>query len=175
MKSCCFTGYRPEKTPFPYDEKNADYLRFENKLIEVLANSLADGYDTFYCGGAMGFDLLAAELLLIFRKNNTFRLVMVLPFRAQAANFSPEWKERYKNVLSQADEIIYTSENYHNRCYAERNEYMVDRSERVIAFCDGKSGGTLNTLRYAKKKGLTIINVAEELKRELNYTFYELI
>ena len=175
MKSCCFTGYRPEKSPFPYDEKNAEYLRFENKLIEVLATTLSDGYDTFYCGGAMGFDLLAAELLLIFRRNNTFRLVMVLPFRAQAANFPPEWKRRYENVLSQADEIIYTSEKYHNRCYAERNEYMVDKSERVVAFCDGKSGGTLNTLRYARRKGRNIINIEEELKQELNYTIYELL
>ena len=52
---------------------------------------------------------------------------------------------------------------------------MVDRSERVISFCDGKSGGTLNTLRYARKKGLEIINGAEELKQPLNYTFFEVI
>ena len=50
---------------------------------------------------------------------------------------------------------------------------MVDRSQRVISFCDGKSGGTQNTLRYARKKGCQIINVAEEMKQPLNYTFFE--
>ena len=175
MKGCCFTGYRPEKTPFPYDEGNADYLRFENNLTKVLARALSDGFDTFYCGGAMGFDILAAELLLLMRHNGNFRLIMVLPYRSQAAAFPSEWKERYNALLKSADEVVCLSDAYPNRFFADRNEYMVERSERVISFCDGKSGGTLNTLRYARKKGLEIINVAEELKQPLNYTFFEVI
>lgn len=175
MRGCCFTGYRPEKSPFPYDERNAEYLRFENKLTEVLAEALRDGYDTFYCGGAMGFDLLAAELLLLMRRNNSFKLIMALPFRAQAAKFPFEWQRRYREVLRAADEVVYLSDEYHTRCYADRNEYMVDNSERVITFCDGKKGGTVNTLRYARQKGREIVNVAEELKKPLNYTIFEVI
>lgn len=175
MKACCFTGYRPEKSPFPYDTRNAEYIRFENKLLEAIGQTISDGYDTFYCGGAMGFDLLAAELLLIMRPLHNFRLVVAVPYVGQENGFSDDWKARYKKVLSQADEIVYVSQEYHMRCFAERNEYMVDNSERIIAFCDGKKGGTLNTLRYARRKNREIINIAETPAEKFNFTLFEVI
>jgi len=38
---------------------------------------------------------------------------------------------------------------------------MVDRSRYVICYYDGKSGGTANTVRYARARGRDIINVAD--------------
>ncbi len=175
MKACCFTGYREEKSPFPYDPQNPEYIRFENKLLKTIGQTLCDGYDTFYCGGATGFDLLAAELLLLLRRSHEFRLIVAVPFKGQENRFSEAWKARYNAVLSAADEVVYVSQQYHMRCYADRNEYMVDNSERVIAFCDGKKGGTLNTLRYARKKQREIINIAELPAEKLNYTIFEVI
>jgi hypothetical protein len=35
-----------------------------------------------------------------------------------------------------------------------RNEQIVEEAEHVIAFWDGKSKGTLNTINKAKKKGI---------------------
>jgi uncharacterized phage-like protein YoqJ len=41
-----------------------------------------------------------------------------------------------------------------------RNEFMVDRSSRLIAVYDGESaGGTRYTLQYAMKKGLECIAI----------------
>lgn len=175
MKACCFTGYRPEKFPFKISADTPEYTAFENELILAITSAFSDGYDTFYCGGAMGFDLIAAELLLILRPRKNFRLVMALPYRAQNSNFSPEWRERYCSVLKQADEIVYVSDEYYKGCYSERNRYMVDRSERVIAFYDGKSGGTRDTVLYAKRKGAEVINVAKPEKENLNYTIFEVL
>jgi uncharacterized phage-like protein YoqJ len=41
----------------------------------------------------------------------------------------------------------------------ERNEYMVDNSAHLIAVCNGSKGGTQETLRYAKQKGLRIVTI----------------
>jgi len=41
---------------------------------------------------------------------------------------------------------------YHARWYIARNKEIVDNSDIVIAFWDGKSKGTKNTITYAKKQ-----------------------
>ena len=163
MKGCCFTGYRPEKMPFPYDENDARFRIFRKKTRDIIKQALDAGYDTFYCGGAKGFDLFAAEILLSFKNEYDFRLVTVLPYRAQASSFSDEWRVKYFAALCASHETVLLSEEYHVRCFAERNQYMVDRSELVIAFCDGKSGGTLNTIRYARRNGKAVCNIFDSM------------
>lgn len=175
MPGCCFTGYRPEKSPFPFDSGNRDYIEFENRLISAITAALGKGIDTFYCGGARGFDLLSAELLLMFRQNNDFKLIMALPHKDQEKCYPPEWHKRYCDVLAAADEIVYVSEEYYKGCFFERNHYMVDRSEMVIAYYDGRPGGTRETLAYAKKAGIEIVNIAKPKKENLNYTIFEVI
>ena len=62
--SCCFTGYRPEKFPFDLNGSNPEYLEFENRLFEQVLILAKEGCRTFYCGMAMGFDIIAAETVL---------------------------------------------------------------------------------------------------------------
>lgn len=174
MKGCCFTGYRPEKSPFPYDRENAEYIAFENSLLNAIAGAISDGFDTFYCGGAMGFDTLAAELLLLMRRDGNIRVILVKPFPAQSNGFPEEWRARYDSVQASVDEVICLSDGYYPACYSERNRYMVDRSERVIAFYDGKTGGTRNTVNYAKQHGKEIINLTVD-KEPLNYSVFEIL
>ena len=43
----------------------------------------------------------------------------------------------------------------------KRNEYMIDKTDLVIAYVtDKKIGGTLKTLEYAKRKSKKIVNLA---------------
>ena len=110
---------------------------------------------------AMGFDIIAAETVL-FLKNvykTPLKLVAVLPFAEQGESFTSYWKERYEKVLEQCDEKIILSENYFSGCYQKRNQYMVENSDYVLTWYDGKSGGTRNTIDYAAKKGRFILNV----------------
>lgn len=161
--SCCFTGYRPDKFPFPLIKGNKDYIDFENRLFEQVLELANEGCRTFYCGMAMGFDLIAAEAVLLVKKAfpEHLKLISVLPFEGQDYTFSPEWKARFKNVLSQADDIICLSDKYFSGCYQKRNIYMVDNSDYVITWFDGKKGGTENTIRYALKKGRQVFNIHE--------------
>ena len=165
IKSCCFTGYRPAKFPFSFDRNCKDYIRFENKLIDAIFSLPAEECYTFYTGGAMGFDIIAAEIVLMLKEapnlNSSIGLICAVPFIEQSASYDAEWKRRYDNILAKADEVVLISDKYYPGCYQKRNEFMVDNSDIVITWFDGKSGGTRNTLRYANKKGKRIVNLSE--------------
>ena len=161
--SCCFTGYRPEKFPFDLDGSNPEYLEFENRLFEQVLILAKEGCRTFYCGMAMGFDIIAAETVLAVKNafSEPLKLICVLPFENQSYNFPNDWKIRFNSVLQKCDEKIILAEKYFTGCYQERNTYMVDNSDYVITWFDGQSGGTKNTIRYAKKIGRQIFNIYE--------------
>ncbi|MBQ6847777.1 MAG: DUF1273 family protein [Clostridia bacterium] len=161
--SCCFTGYRPQKFPFSLENKTKEYTRFENALFEQILSLAEQGCHTFYCGMAMGFDLVAAENVIAVK--NAFReplkVICVLPFKGQSATFSDYWKRKFDYVLENCDEQIYLAENYFRGCYQQRNIYMVDNSDYVVTWYDGQKGGTENTVRYALKKGRYVFNICE--------------
>lgn len=165
-KSCCFTGYRPEKFPFKFNDNNVSYIEFENRLTKTIYELCENGCHTFYSGMAMGFDIVAAECVLLAREacsTASIKLVCALPFIEQSKAFTKEWQERYNNILSEADEVILTADKYYSGCYMRRNRFMVDNSDFVVTWFDGKSGGTKNTVDYAKRLGRTVINLNTEL------------
>ena len=44
-------------------------------------------------------------------------------------------------------------------------EWMADRSNLVIAVFNGHKSGTKNTVDYAKRKGVKLINILEDKER----------
>lgn len=162
-QACCFTGYRPEKFPFPFDELNIQYKKFEDKLLDAIFKLASDGVTTFYTGMARGFDLIAAEITLLYRemKPGTIKLHCAIPFEGQEAGWPAGWQSRYYDILRRADESVTLLGGYHRSCYQRRNEYMVKRSQVVLTYFDGRKGGTANTLAYASRKGLEIFNLSE--------------
>lgn len=165
FKSCCFTGYRPQKFPFPLSKESEEYIRFENKLLDAIFTLPKENYYRFYTGGAMGFDIIAAEIVLLLRDaprvNCSIELYCALPFLDQSQAYDEHWKKRYENILNSADNVILISDKYYPGCYQKRNEFMVDNSDVVLTWFDGKTGGTKNTLNYAARKGRQIINLNE--------------
>ncbi len=158
--SCCFTGYRPSKFPFSLSKSDKDYIAFENALFREIFSAYSCGVKIFISGMAMGFDIIAAETVLDLKKAKPdTKLVCAIPFREQAKDFTSDWQKRYFNILNVADEVIYVCEDYNRGCYFKRNRYMVDNSDIVITWFDGRQGGTANTIDYAKKKARTVINL----------------
>ena len=137
--SVCFSGHR--SVPFAKRRELKQCLKSE------IAKAYADGYRYFYCGMAMGFDLLAAE-------------AAVVPFRGQSDRWSKEEQAKYDAILRIVDDVVVLSEQYYNGCLLRRNDYMVNRSSRLIAYFDGNpKGGTFYTVREAKRQGLDIVNL----------------
>ena len=108
-------------------------------------------------GGAHGFDTAAA--LTILKIKDIFpqiKLILVLPCKNQARGWNKTDAETYNTVLSQADEILYTSERYYAGCMQKRNRCLVENSGYCICYLKKNSGGTKYTADYADKKGLKI-------------------
>ncbi|MBO4940705.1 MAG: DUF1273 family protein [Clostridia bacterium] len=151
---CCFSGHRD--LPYGSKEKIADILG------EVICDLAEKGYTEFISGGALGFDLLAAEVVLQKKKNIPFlKLIMALPCRDQNLRWPGADKRRYEKVIGRADEIIYVTETYCTGCMQLRNKFMVENSSICIAYKTRRSGGTAHTVDYAKEKGLGVINLSE--------------
>ena len=176
-KSCCFTGYRPEKFPFKFSADNTQYIAFENRLTQTIYKLCENGCHTFYSGMAMGFDIVAAECVLLSRevcRTSSIKLVCAVPFIEQSKSFPKEWQQRYNDILTKADEVILTSDKYFSSCYMRRNRFMVDNSDFVVTWFDGKSGGTKSTMDYARRLGRTVINLNTEYV-DTNFTEYTII
>lgn len=175
---CCFTGYRPQKFPFKLRKDDKDFIAFENALFEQILQLAEEGCRTFYCGMAMGFDIISAETVLAVKNvfGEPLKLICVLPFEAQGDSFSDEWKQRFYIVLEHADKIEILNKEYHMGCYQQRNKFMVDNSDYIITWYDGKPGGTRNTIDYALKIGRQVFNIYEKPVEDLGYqTEFELL
>ena len=59
-------------------------------------------------------------------------------------------------ILEYADLVRYICKGYSMASFQIRNEWMVGHSNRVIAVFNGESGGTKNTIDYAKDKNIEI-------------------
>ena len=156
-KTCCFTGHRPSKLPFGYDEEHPDCLRLKVMLLCEIDRLRGEGINVFLSGMAQGVDIFAAEAVLDIRKAYPeVRLVAVVPFEGQADRWSPEYRERYFSILAGADEVITLRTRYAEGCLRERNRTMVDAASHLVAVWGGGAGRTKQTVEYARKKGLRV-------------------
>ncbi len=164
VKKCCFTGYRPAKLPFDVNIKNKAYNDFENLIADGILKLANENCTVFYTGMAMGFDMLCAESVLLLKKvyKKPLKLICAIPFEGQGEAFSDAWKKRYYNILSECDEVVFLSDSYYKGCYQKRNKFMVDNSDYVMTWFDGKAGGTKNTVDYALKHNKFILNLNQE-------------
>lgn len=157
--TCCFSGYRVEKMPFPANDPHVDTLI--SALDLAIADAAAQGYTAFLSGMSTGFDLWAAEAVLRARNALPVQLFCAIPFDHQADHYSSEWKRRFNHCLLAADRVFALSRDYYTGCYAARNRFMVDASSLLICYFDGKPGGTAQTVRMAEQSGLRIVNLAD--------------
>lgn len=122
---------------------------------------IQQGVIYFGAGGALGFDTMAAQTVLALRKQYPqIKLILVLPCKTQTRGGNEEEKATYENIKKACDKYIYISDAYTYGCMHERNRHLVDSSSYCICYLTKHSGGTAYTVEYAKKKGLTVMNLA---------------
>ena len=157
LHRCCFTGHRPDKI----DLGENDIKPILEKAID---EAIANGYITFITGMAMGTDIWAAEIVLERKKTNKeLHLICALPHPGFENRRSMTEKMRFNKILKKADLVKEINNHYFTGCYQVRNEWMVDRSNLVIAIFNGQKSGTKNTIDYAKRKGIKVVNVLESI------------
>ena len=140
--SCAFTGHRQMGENF-----NPTLFK------QTVEQFILQGIKYFYCGMAMGFDLIAADVVLELKeKYPHVVLIACVPCPDQEKNFPTEEKEKYKRILPLCDKVARLSESYYRGCMLARDRFMVDNCHRVLAYLDRQDGGTAYTVRYAKSK-----------------------
>lgn len=173
-RCCAFTGHRPKKFPWGYDETDARCVTLKRMLSEQIATLVGAGYTDFLSGMAEGSDTWAALAVFALKKENpALKLHCVLPCEGQADQWSASARELYYFILKQADSIVYVSRKYNKECMLKRNRYLVEHSAYLLAVYNGEwRGGTAMTVRYARKLGrkITILNPATPEILERQYT-----
>ena len=150
--TCCFTGHR---------QLPANNLgEIKRKTLSAIEELIKNGVKNFICGGALGYDTLCAQAVLYLKtRYEGIRLIIAIPCEGQSRYFSGNEKRLYDEILERADENIYVSREYFSGCMHKRNRYMVDNSSYIIAYCTRTSGGSYYTKEYAKRNGLTVIEI----------------
>ena len=154
-KTCFFTGHRV----IGAEARTA----IRESLKREIINAINDGVTVFIAGGALGFDMLAAETVISLKKDFQIQLVLYLPCR----NHNMLWGEgdrlRFDNIMSMADEIYYvTQEEYKDGCMKKRNLAMVEASDMCIAYIKSQHSGTAQTIKMAEAKSIEIIKIADD-------------
>jgi uncharacterized phage-like protein YoqJ len=154
--TCCFTGHRS------IDPRHAKKLAA--LLDQALCRLVAQGIHTFAAGGAVGFDTLAAEAVLGLRARfSHIRLVVVAPCADQADGWRRGDALRYERIRERADDYICLSARYTPGCMERRNRHLVDMSQICLAYCLRDHSGSAQTASYARRQGLSVINLADLL------------
>ena len=156
IDTACFTGHRiigKELLP-----------KLKSQLRVTIEKLIENGVIYYGCGGALGFDQLAGNVVIEMKKEYPqIRLIMILPCKEQDKPWNESEKNEYRSLLSLSDKNVYLQELYDNNCMLKRNRYMVDESGICIAYLTKDRSGTSYTVKYAKDKNRKIINIAETL------------
>lgn len=159
MKTCAFTGHRPQNLPWQFNEADTNCLKLKQILNQQISQLAKNGFTDFLSGMALGSDTWAAEAVLNLRKKNpALKLHCILPCKTQAEKWPVSEQERYQKILAQADSIFFTSRNYHPNCMLERNRFMVEKAHLLLAVYNGQlHSGTAAAVRHAQRLGCDII------------------
>ena len=153
LHRCCFTGHRPEKL-----HRSEKTIRAA--LEHEIRKAITDGFTVFITGMARGVDLDAGEIVLQLRTEGfPIRLICAIPYPGFERSWSSDCQHRYNAVTKDADLVRYICPGYNRGCFQKRNEWMVDHSARVIAVFNGQPSGTKNTIDYAHRQGVPVIQI----------------
>ncbi len=158
--TCCFTGHRPEKLPWRYNEDDLRCKALKIKIYNTAKELVEFGICHFICGMALGCDTYFCEAILSLReKHPHITLEAAIPCEVQAERWSEYDRNRYFKIIGECDYETMVQKEYTRDCMIKRNKYMVDNSSVVIAVFDGTLGGTMQTVNYAKKKQCKVIEI----------------
>ena len=149
-----FFGHRYIDNPFKVEELLEEQIR---KLINEKE------YVDFLVGRNGEFDQCVSSTVLRVRKNvrdDNSALVLMLPYpTAEYLNNEEYFHDYYTDV-----EISYEASKAHPKSAIQiRNREMVDRADLIICYVKENVGGAYSTIKYAKRQGKSIINLAENI------------
>jgi uncharacterized phage-like protein YoqJ len=157
IKTVCFTGHRPNKLN-GYNEDGIIARAVKQALRDTIRKLVAENPDTvFISGAALGVDTWAAEIVL--EENGI--LTLAIPHVGQQKEWPVVSQYRWLMLFRAAHAVVFCDKgDYATYKMMQRNKYMVDNSDLVIAVWNGDKGsGTFNCVKYAIKQQKEILNL----------------
>lgn len=144
MKFASVTGHR-------YIADNLINRKAVNHLIDLAVES---GIEKFLVGMSRGADFLFADVL----SERKLSWIAVIPCADQTLFWNEIDRSHHQSLIDKVDNMIVLHNNYKRGVMHYRNEYMVDKSEMLLAIYDGsRRGGTYHTVGLALKKQKKVV------------------
>ena len=136
-----FTGHRPASLPGSYSDRTnrallntADFILAQYKPTKVIS------------GMALGWDTAVAQTAI----NRGIGLIAAIPFKSQSLKWPLHSQDRYQKLLNRAERIeIISSGDYSLQAMQQRNQWIVDRCDLLMALWHQDKSGTKNCIDYA--------------------------
>ena len=156
-QTCCLTGHRI----IPPGEEKKIMTRARNILLKLIREK---NVRYFGVGGAVGFDMLAAEFLLGLKVHSEHQLkvISVLPYPAwrETEDWTDELREREERILRACDKVVWVRPEYEKSVFLLRDRKLVDGSAYCVSYCNRPRTGTAYTVRYALDHGVKVFNAS---------------
>ena len=163
-QTCCLTGHRV----IPPGEEKKIMVRARNILLRLIREK---NVRFFGVGGAVGFDMLAAEFLLSLRDESEaqLKIISVLPYPAwrETEDWTDELRAREEAILRASDKVVYVRPAYEKSVFLLRDRALVDGSAYCVSYCNRPRTGTAYTVKYALSRGVKIFNASSFNLRDL--------
>lgn len=145
-----FTGHRPNKL-------GGYGSRIHNRLVDLAKASIGHYNATLVISGmALGWDTAGAEASILLG----IPFHAAIPFKGQENRWPKSSQNKYHLLLSKAfSSKIIGSQEHFRKAMQDRNKYMVDSCDLLLALWDGSRGGTFNCLSYARSQNKKYINL----------------
>lgn len=133
-----------------------DLYYLEKTLAPIIKGLMKnEAYVSFLIGRNGDFDEIAASVIKSAQKETELKnsdLTLVLPYSVS----NVEYYERYYDSIIIPDSL----HNVHPKAAITlKNQWMVERSELVIAYVGHRNGGAYKAMKYAQKLNKKVINI----------------
>ncbi len=156
-QTCCLTGHRV----IPPGEERKILTRTRYILLKLIREK---NVRYFGVGGAVGFDMLAAEYLLHLKahKEQQIKVISVLPYPGwrETEDWTDELRLRENWILRACDKVVYVRPAYEKNVFLLRDRKLVDGSAYCVSYCNRPRTGTAYTVRYALDHGVRVYNAS---------------
>ena len=144
-----------------FGHRKIDNTLLIEKSLEIIICELLQqhAYVEFLVGREGEFDQLVSSVIRrckrTIRDDNSAH-IWVMPY------MSSTYQDNEESFRNYYDEIVVcenSSNSHFKRAYQIRNQDMVNQSNLVVFCVQHESGGAWKTMRYAKKKGVSLLNL----------------
>ena len=133
---------------------------FENiseKLNSAVRTAADQGCKLFYTGAMGRFDeMFSSEVRALKKDYPNIKLICVMPYMTKEINTQGEY------LYTLYDDIIIPTELadvHYKSAITKRNQWMIQKSDLVIAYTNRNYGGAYNAKRYAQRLKKEIITL----------------